>query len=97
MRFQILESHWLPHHTSLSPREVEVMVAYGRGLGCNEIADSFHRSPKTISTYRTRILEKIKGTSNYDMIVYCFVYGLVEPPAQKYYDRRMEKRAETRR
>ena len=50
---------------SLSDRELEVFVFFGKGLTTREISDRLNLSPKTIATYRDRIKEKlgIKNTS----------------------------------
>jgi DNA-binding NarL/FixJ family response regulator len=64
-------------HERLSDREFEVfrLIAGGRSVG--EIAESLHLSVKTVSTYRTRILEKTGFRSNADIIAYGIRTGLV--------------------
>lgn len=59
----------LPHET-LSDREYTVLLMIGRGKSVGEIADELGLSVKTISTYRSRILEKLDMKSNADLIRY---------------------------
>lgn len=59
----------LPHE-SLSDREYTVLLGIGAGKGVGEIADELGLSVKTISTYRSRILEKMDLKSNADLIRY---------------------------
>ncbi|MGL4651332.1 MAG: response regulator [Caldilineaceae bacterium] len=59
----------LPHQT-LSDREYTVLLRIGAGSSVGEIADELGLSVKTISTYRSRILEKLDMKSNADMIRY---------------------------
>lgn len=65
-------------HLSLSRRELEVMVKLAQGRTVQEIADELALSPKTVSTYRTRVLEKLHLTSNADIVRYAIRVGLVE-------------------
>lgn len=59
----------LPHET-LSDREYSVLVMIGRGKSVSEIGDDLGLSVKTISTYRSRILEKMEMKTNADLIRY---------------------------
>lgn len=65
-------------HLSLSRRELEVMVKLAQGRTVQEIADELALSPKTVSTYRTRVLEKLHLSSNADIVRYAIRVGLVE-------------------
>jgi len=47
----------------LSKRELEVFTLIGQGKSSTEIADTLSLSPKTVSTYRSRIMEKLMLTS----------------------------------
>jgi len=49
--------HEKPVHDSLSNREYEVLRLLGAGKRPSEVADELALSPRTISTYRVRILE----------------------------------------
>jgi len=65
-----------PHET-LSDREYEVMCWIASGKAVTEIAADLSLSPKTISTYRTRILEKLGVKSNAEIIRYALRNSLV--------------------
>lgn len=67
----------LPHE-SLSDREFTVMLMLAKGEAINSIAGQLYVSPKTVSTYRARILEKMKMNGNADLIHYAIRHGLVE-------------------
>lgn len=57
-------------HTRLSNREFEVFRLLVEGLGPTEIADRLHLSVKTVSTHKTRILEKMGMDSTADLVRY---------------------------
>jgi DNA-binding NarL/FixJ family response regulator len=67
----------LPHE-SLSDREHEVMRMIASGVSLTEIGDRLHVSVKTVSTYRARIMEKMKMSSNAEMTRYAMVHQLIE-------------------
>jgi two-component system, NarL family, invasion response regulator UvrY len=67
----------LPHQ-SLSDREYEVMLLVAEGLKVQEIADRLSLSVKTVSTYRTRLLQKMRMRNNADVVRYAVREGLVE-------------------
>jgi len=58
-----------PHET-LSAREYEVMLMMSRGKRLKEIGERLHLSPKTVSTYRARVLEKMGLRSNAELTRY---------------------------
>lgn len=64
-------------HELLSDREFEVMRRLGSGLTVSQIADELAISTKTVSTYRTRIFEKMAVTTNADLVRYAARYGLI--------------------
>ena len=64
-------------HELLSDREFEVMRRLGSGLTVSQIASELALSAKTVSTYRTRILEKMAVTTNADLVRYAARYGLI--------------------
>ena len=70
------ESEEKPHET-LSDREFQVMGMIGSGKKAKEIAEELSLSVKTVSTYRSRILEKMKMKSNAELIRYAITHGLV--------------------
>jgi two-component system invasion response regulator UvrY len=59
-----------PPHKRLSNREMEIFIAIGRGRTLSEISADLHLSPKTVSTYRARILEKTKMKNNAEIMKY---------------------------
>jgi DNA-binding NarL/FixJ family response regulator len=65
----------LPHET-LSTREYEVLLLIASGMPLSQIAGKLALSVKTVSTYRTRILEKMGLHSNADLIRYVVRHGL---------------------
>jgi DNA-binding NarL/FixJ family response regulator len=66
-------------HEALSDREFEVMRLLARGHRVTEIAESLNLSPKTVSTYRRRVLEKMNMTSNADLVEYAVRENLITP------------------
>jgi DNA-binding NarL/FixJ family response regulator len=67
----------LPHET-LSDREFQVMCLMASGKTVTEIAGDLSLSVKTVSTYRTRILEKMNLKTNAEVIRYALQNQLVE-------------------
>ena len=67
-----------PPHETLSDREYQVMCMVTSGRTVKDIAEELFLSEKTISTYRTRILEKMKMKSNIELTHYAIKHGLVE-------------------
>lgn len=67
-----------PPHETLSDREYEVMCMIASGKTGREIGEELFLSVKTISTYRSRILEKMKMKSNAELTHYAIKHRLVE-------------------
>ncbi len=65
-------------HESLSNREFEVMLLIASGKRLKGIADKLSLSIKTVSTYRTRILEKMNLESNAELIRYALQNRLID-------------------
>ncbi len=63
-------------HERLSDREYEVLRALGTGLSVKVAAEGLGLSPKTVSTYRARILEKLQMRTNADLVRYVSDHGL---------------------
>jgi len=61
----------------LSDREFQVFCMIGSGRSVKEIGETLALSPKTVSTYRTRTLEKTGMRSNAEIIRYAVQHGLV--------------------
>lgn len=61
----------------LSDRELQVLCLIAEGKGLSEIADVLILSVKTVSTYRSRLLEKLNAKTNADLVHYAFTHGYV--------------------
>jgi two-component system invasion response regulator UvrY len=70
------ETERLPHE-ALSNREYKVMCLIATGKTVTEIADELSLSVKTVSTYRSRILEKMKMKNNAELTYYAIKNKLV--------------------
>jgi DNA-binding NarL/FixJ family response regulator len=64
-------------HDRLSDREFDVMRGIASGSTVGEIAVQMRISVKTVSTYRTRLLEKMQMASNAELTRYALDHGLV--------------------
>ncbi len=67
----------LPHE-SLSERELQVFLRLAKGEAIGAMAVSMSLSVKTVSTYRTRVMEKMKLESNSDLTYYALKAGLIQ-------------------
>jgi len=65
-------------HEGLSDREFEVLRLLVEGLGPTEIAERLHLSVKTVSTHKTRILQKLEVGSTAELVRYALEHKLVE-------------------
>jgi DNA-binding NarL/FixJ family response regulator len=68
----------IPLHELLSDREFQVLRMIASGKSVKEVADELSLSVKTVSTYRTRILEKTGMKTNADLIRYALQTQLVD-------------------
>ena len=66
-----------PHET-LSDRELQVLLQISSGASITDIAELLSLSPKTVSTYRTRILEKLNLKSNAELTRYAIEQKLID-------------------
>ena len=62
---------------NLSQRESEVVRLYASGMAINEIAEQLSRSKKTISTQKTRAMQKLGIEKDMDLLRYAFENGLI--------------------
>ncbi len=69
-------------HRHLSDREFEVFQLLVGGRSISEIAGQLHLSVKTVSTHKTRILQKMSATSVADLVRYAIGHRLVSDPAR---------------
>jgi DNA-binding NarL/FixJ family response regulator len=67
-----------PLHETLSERELQVFLRLAKGETVGHIAVSMSLSIKTISTFRTRVMEKMKLDSNSDLTYYALKNGLIQ-------------------
>ena len=67
-----------PLHECLSEREFQIMCFLAKGTPITEIGKKLFISEKTVSTYRTRMLEKMKMKSNSELVLYAFKNNLIE-------------------
>lgn len=67
-----------PLHEALSDREFEVFRSIASGRAVSEVARELHLSVKTVSTYRTRVLEKMGLETNADLTLYAVRNGLID-------------------
>jgi DNA-binding NarL/FixJ family response regulator len=67
-----------PSHETLSDREYQVMCMIASGKTLKEISDGLSLSIKTISTYRSRILEKMNMKTNAELTHYAIKNNLVD-------------------
>jgi two-component system, NarL family, invasion response regulator UvrY len=65
-----------PPHLLLSPREMEVLLLFAEGKPVGQVAEELSLSPKTISTYRERLLSKLRLKNTADLIRYAILEGL---------------------
>jgi two-component system invasion response regulator UvrY len=68
----------IPPHRMLSDREYQVMLMIASGRPLKQIAASLWVSIKTVSTYRSRILEKMKAKCNAELTRYALTHHLID-------------------
>ena len=64
-------------HDALSERELQTLLKIASGKRLSDIAEELMLSPKTVSVYRSRVLEKLKLSNNAELTVYAIRNGLV--------------------
>ncbi len=64
-------------HATLSERELQTLTKIASGKRLSEIADELMLSPKTVSVYRARVLEKLRLSNNAELTVYAIRNELV--------------------
>jgi two-component system invasion response regulator UvrY len=65
-------------HEKLSEREFEVLILIGKAKSTGDIAKTLFLSTATVSTYRARILEKMKLKNNSELMRYCLNQKLID-------------------
>jgi DNA-binding NarL/FixJ family response regulator len=66
-----------PIHEILSGREFEIMIRLANGMSLLEIGNELFISSKTVSTYRSRIMQKMEFTKNSELTRYCIENKLI--------------------
>ncbi|MDD5177273.1 MAG: response regulator transcription factor [Sterolibacterium sp.] len=76
------EDHGLAPHELLSEREFQIMQLLVSGRQVSEIATTLHLSPKTVSTYKMRLMQKLAIDNNADLVRYAIQHGITQvlPP-----------------
>ncbi len=72
------DSSVLKPHEKLSEREFQIMIMLAKGESVTEISNEIFISSKTVSTYRTRILEKMSLKKNAELTIYAMKNNLIE-------------------
>jgi DNA-binding NarL/FixJ family response regulator len=65
-------------HERLSDREFQTLIRLASGQRLSDIATELSLSPKTVSVYRARVLEKLGMQSNAELTAYCLRNGLID-------------------
>jgi len=69
-----------PPHTALSDREFQVFELLARGGSVSEIADRLNLSVKTVSTHKSRIMQKMNLANPAELIRYALAHRIIEDP-----------------
>jgi DNA-binding NarL/FixJ family response regulator len=64
-------------HDKLSDRELQTLTMIASGKRLSDIAAELTLSPKTVSVYRARVLQKLGLANNSELTVYAIRNGLV--------------------
>lgn len=75
--FQIIDNPEKQKHENLTNREFQVFCFYAQGKVTGDIANDLSLSPKTITTYRSRLLSKLNLKNSYDIIKYAMKHNLI--------------------
>ncbi|MFA5326580.1 MAG: response regulator transcription factor [Prolixibacteraceae bacterium] len=71
------KDYYAQKHNSLSAREFEILIKIANGKSLQEIGNELFISIKTVSTYRSRIMEKMDLSRNTDLTRYCIENKLI--------------------
>lgn len=78
LMFQLVHDSKPDGYRSLTSREMDVFLNIAQGRTCTEIARSLSLSIKTISTHKSRIMEKLSFDSSAELVKYAIAHKLVE-------------------
>jgi DNA-binding NarL/FixJ family response regulator len=67
-----------PKHELLSEREYQVFLGIVKGFKTSELANDLNLSPKTVSTYRDRLMIKMEMTLNSELVQYAIQNKLIK-------------------
>lgn len=76
MVFDTPDGASLPHER-LSGRELQILKLVAAGEPLGDIAEQLHLSPKTVSTHKMRLMQKLRIANNADLIRYATQHGLM--------------------
>lgn len=65
-------------HEQLSEREMQTLLLIASGKRLSEIAEALRLSPKTVSVYRARVLEKLRVATNAELAAYAIKNHLID-------------------
>ena len=68
-------------HETLSQRERQIFELIAQGVMLSQIAEQLHLSPKTVTTHKTHLMEKLGIDNNADLIRYAIEHKLFDSPA----------------
>ena len=78
LAFRVADGGVHPPHEQLSDREYQVMLRIASGKSVSDIADEMHLSVNTISTYRSRLLNKMNMETNAELTRYVVEHDLAD-------------------
>jgi len=78
LAFNVADQAGTPLHERLSEREFQIMCMLAKGISLTEIGKKLFISDKTVSTHRSRLLEKMGMKKNAELTVYAIRNGLIE-------------------
>lgn len=73
---EVIEPQKGPAHETLSEREFEVLLLLAEGMSLKEVGEKLGINIKTVSTYRSRVLDKMQFSNNADLIKYVLKHKL---------------------
>jgi DNA-binding NarL/FixJ family response regulator len=79
LALNIMQPAEISLHKQLSDREFEVFSLLVSGKSITEIANGLHLSVKTVSTHKTRIMQKMGMASLSEMVQYAVAHKLLTP------------------
>lgn len=77
MAINLNQDKYVNKHDVLSAREFEIMIKLADGKSLLEIGNELFISDKTVSTYRSRIMEKMELSKNTELTKYCIENKLI--------------------